>query len=950
MTLLELLYVLNDNADSKNNDVVKCKRLLDALTKWNRNSSAFYRWARLPSDNILSDSSKCIPYPSVAISRQDIYRSYDLLQKQRLILRRYGPEMDTIMTDITQSNHYKLQMEFKQRLDFISDCLKALPYQIHPMENFSISSETSTILHKFDAKIEKQILQSLVSSLKSQVDHRKNLIHSRIKGAYCNLLPNRFRPYSKPELLQLASYLARHDVAFNNLPVYSTEEGDGDDRNIEIQQEPKSSAKKEKPKNAPVKPPTRSHSPPVRDTGIDVPTRKPLYAPTERQLNAAKASHLRQLINKSKTALLKLDREILAERSDLSLNERKDLIEPSVIQRHLKCPIAPTGVLKPKVRALGHKGARKTRRPTSGKWVTKTISPTLHQHSRHAFDPQSSRDTKMLSTYLKRLALEKGYKGQEEDFQLLHVDQPKKPKRSSADLNIHRNYIETSTIHYEQQYPPGLIAFLEKWGSKLDNSSYKGVRRPQVHFTSNGQLESSTESASNSTDSISEFIRRHANHNKPPQKLKSRSTENESDLLKSTNALKSMKTSVVRNSSRMISELNEDETPYRILRLPVEQYQQLLARSKTEEVVSADRCNYENLSFHKSEKPPGIVQVCASLSEEIVNACVEASANLVDNLSNEVINELLRSELAISTSSSWSSFSGISESPQQMRPPDVKQLIIPVPSKSKIQPSTPKKNSTDKLILQMPNQTTPKTLNPVKELTTPTNLSVPENKSQDYVLDGDPLARTSENKSVISHSPDQEQIVAGDGSLIKSSKEGYVIERFSTPEEVRLKSSTSDIIQIKSTNGGTLIKNASSSGSNSSLPSRVSCRKGSELGELVSLKKSFSQGHLVSVGNHETTTSRLQSQVTVDQDLLKSTLLQGVMTPEELSAPKSVMLHDKPLSLDLVTSLASSLTPDTSTSKGNTTQGTVPSPNGSSLPSSQFYEDDFESTEGIDTN
>ncbi|VDL14893.1 unnamed protein product [Hymenolepis diminuta] len=939
MTLLELLYVLNDNTDSKNNDVVKFKKLLDTLTKWNRNSSAFYRWARLPNDNVLSDSNKCIPNPSDVISRQDICRSYDLLQKQRLILRRYGPELDAIMTDITYSNQYKLQTEFKQRLDFISDCLKALPYQIHPMENFSIASETSTILHKFDAEIEKQILQSLVSSLKSQVDHRKSLIHSRIKGAYGNLLPSvyymtedgtipfyeRFHPYSKPELLQLASYLAQHDVAFNNLPVYSTEEGDGDDGNIEIQ-EPKSSAKKEKPKNAPVRPPIRSHSPPVRDTGIDVPPRKPLYAPTERQLNAAKASHLRQLINKSKTALLKLDREILAERSDLSLNEQKDRIGPSVAQRHLKCPMAPTGVLKPKVRVLGDKGARKIRRPASGKGVTKAISPTLHQCSRHAFDPRSSRDAKILSIYLQRLALEK----------------------SSADLNVPHNYIKTSAIHYEQQYPPGLIAFLEKWGSKLDNSSYKGVRRPQVHFTNNGQLESSTESVSNSTDSISEFIQRHANHNKPPQKLRSRSTESKSDLLKSTNALKSRKTSVERNSSRMISELKEGGTPYRILRLPVEQYQQLLARSKTEVVVKADRFNYENLlPFHKSERPAGIVQICDSLSEEIVNACVEASANLVDNLSNEVINELLRSELAVSTSSSWSSFSGISEFPQKMRPSDVKQLIIPVPSKSKIQPPTSKKHSIGKLTLQMPNQTGLKTLNPVKELAAPTNLSVPENKSQDFVLDGDLLARTSEIRSVISHSPDQEQIVAGDGSLIKrSSKERSVVERFSTPEEVRLKSSTSDIIQIKSINGGTLIKNASSNGSNSSPPSRVSSRKGSERGELVSLKKSFSQGYLVSIENHQTPTSRLQSQVTVGQNSLKSTLLQGVLTPKEMSPPKSVMLHDKPSSFDLITSLAGPLTPDTPTSKDNTTQETVPSLNGSS----QFYEDDFESTEGIDSN
>nr|CUU00388.1 hypothetical transcript [Hymenolepis microstoma] len=190
MTLLELLYVLNGNTVLQNDDLSKFKRLLDTLTKWNRNSSAFYRWVRLPSDTALSDSDEYILNVNEQMSRQLISRSYIILQKQSSILRRYGSELNTMTTDINQSNQYGLQTEFKQRLDFISDYLKAHPYQIHPMESFSIASEMSTGLHKFDAQTEKHILRSLISSLKSQLAFRKSRIHSKIEATYRDLLPN----------------------------------------------------------------------------------------------------------------------------------------------------------------------------------------------------------------------------------------------------------------------------------------------------------------------------------------------------------------------------------------------------------------------------------------------------------------------------------------------------------------------------------------------------------------------------------------------------------------------------------------------------------------------------------------------------------------------------------------------------------------------------------------
>nr|CDS33092.1 hypothetical protein HmN_000090900 [Hymenolepis microstoma] len=759
----------------------------------------------------------------------------------------------------------------------------------------------------------------------------------------------RFRTYSKPELLQIASYLAQHDVAFNNLPVYPTEKSDDDYLNIQIEKDPKPIVKKEKPKNTSLKPSTRSHSPPVRDTGIDVPLGKPLYAPTERQLNATQESHLRQLINRSKAALLKLDREILAERSDLSFNKQKDLFEPLRTQRLLKRPIAPTGVLKLRVRALGDKGAQKIRRPTSGRKANRATNDSLNLPSQNVPNPQSSHDTRILSAYLKRLALEKGSQRQE-NLQLIDANQPKKSPKSSVELNVSHNCAETSTIHHEQQYPPGLLAFLEKWGSKLDSSDYKEAGRPQVHFDNDEQLESSTVSTSISTDSISQFIRKHAKHNKLPRKLRSRSALNKSGPLKSINALKPKKTSVEQSTVKTVSELKEDETPYRILRLPVEQYQQILTMSKTEEVINADRYNCKTLlSSHKLEKPHGIVQVSEALSEEIGGACVGAIANLVENLSNELINELLRSELAISTSSSWSSFSGISESPQQMLYPDVKQLIMPISSKSKIlQSSTPKKNSIEKSKLQMPNQTAPKTLGPVEDGTTPTGLSVPENTSPVFVLDSDSLFRNPGFRVEVVHFTDQKQAIAeGDGLIGGSSNEGFILERASTPEEVRLKSSNSDIIHIKSTNGDILIKNASSGESNSSLPSRVLSQRGPEPEEAVSLKSGSSQGDLVLIDNtDQTPTSKVHSQVTAGHNSLKSNHYQNVL------ASKALIPSDNPLSLVLLPPIARSHTPDIETidtsifSNNSATQGTTSPPNGSSQHSYQFYEDDFETTEG----
>lgn len=190
LTLLEILFILNKEKNPKGRNLTQLKHLIDWLTKWNRDSSAFYYWMRLPSDNAIPKLESSIPLSNGAYSSQDIYKSYHALQKQRSILSRHVHDLDVMTAETSKTNHFNLRKEFKHRLDFVSDYLKAPPYQIHPMATWSMASESSKTSYRFNMKSEKQILQSLVSSLKIQAENKRDHIHSRIKEFYHDLLPN----------------------------------------------------------------------------------------------------------------------------------------------------------------------------------------------------------------------------------------------------------------------------------------------------------------------------------------------------------------------------------------------------------------------------------------------------------------------------------------------------------------------------------------------------------------------------------------------------------------------------------------------------------------------------------------------------------------------------------------------------------------------------------------
>lgn len=83
---------------------------------------------------------------------------------------------------------------------------------------------------------------------------------------------------------------------------------------------------------------------------------------------------MRQLINKSKAALLNLDSEISAQRAGVDLHMPSNGSRMSVRYHPPRRTVAPSGVLKPRIRILGDKGVQKEKRSALERWASETVS------------------------------------------------------------------------------------------------------------------------------------------------------------------------------------------------------------------------------------------------------------------------------------------------------------------------------------------------------------------------------------------------------------------------------------------------------------------------------------------------------------------------------------------------------------------------------------------------
>ncbi|CDS41022.1 conserved hypothetical protein [Echinococcus multilocularis] len=463
-----------------------------------------------------------------------------------------------------------------------------------------------------------------------------------------------FMEYSNPELLQLASYLAQHDVTFSNLPQYPTEDSeDGDKESIEAV---KPMIRHESHRAVSNRPPLRTCSPPVRDKNLNYPQRKPLHAPTERQLNASK---LRQLINKSKAALLDLDSDILAERAAVNLHMPPTGNKMSVRYRLPRGAVASSGVLKPCVRLLGEKGARKGKRSVLGRRVDETAS-TYHKAFRHPGRCRTH-DTDLLSSYLKRLSL----------AELPRVDTVP-------------GFRSQKYSRYQQKFPPELVAFLEKWGATLGVHGSNAIKGIRISPSRSCFLDSLSETSSASTDSIEKFIRNYAKQQSPYQNrtLGTREVEqNRHDSPKTCHFEYSPRAQCIPKVKTPLTEEPSITSTYQTLRLPVEQYRRLLADSRTTEAAHEERWRRGGLASNTIF----LSRLCDWLAEEIVDSCIETGTNLIDSFSNDIIDELFRHELVTSPCSPWDSFSGLAGSPQLQQTSILQRLLPHAPSEAPIE-------------------------------------------------------------------------------------------------------------------------------------------------------------------------------------------------------------------------------------------------------------------------
>lgn len=190
VTFLELVYILDIHKYAKTPVVKKVKQFLDLLSKWIRNSAAFYRWLRFSSGNVHGTTSSLPSLHDGERYVDDLVNTYGGLESFKSILMHCAPNPETMTIATFNRNDSVLQEEYKRRLDYAADYMKTTLYSIFPTSNYSVISEKSSSPLCFNAKTEKQVLQSLVSSLNNLYCIRRERIHSRLMESYRVIIPS----------------------------------------------------------------------------------------------------------------------------------------------------------------------------------------------------------------------------------------------------------------------------------------------------------------------------------------------------------------------------------------------------------------------------------------------------------------------------------------------------------------------------------------------------------------------------------------------------------------------------------------------------------------------------------------------------------------------------------------------------------------------------------------
>ncbi len=191
LTIVELAHILRKLNEDTDSPFISRKHMLDSLTLWNRNSSAFLRWLRipLPAGSLTDKASSKNNIEANKLANLARYYNTIRIYQDRISVYRQNCHSEQYASSI-EGKEVALLREFRARLDSVTTNLRVPAYQVHPMSTFCIETEKSKNDSLFDSRTEKRILASILSSLKTRVETKRERLHLQLMDSFQHTVPS----------------------------------------------------------------------------------------------------------------------------------------------------------------------------------------------------------------------------------------------------------------------------------------------------------------------------------------------------------------------------------------------------------------------------------------------------------------------------------------------------------------------------------------------------------------------------------------------------------------------------------------------------------------------------------------------------------------------------------------------------------------------------------------
>lgn len=189
LTLKEIMHIFRNLNGDHDAALKNQKHLIDMLTLCNRNSSAFLRWLRI--------SLNCTPleydHNEHDGHKNSLQQCYSILHHMEPRLSAYYRDHQVNRPSFSVCKDEESQLrKFHETLDWVTRCLNAPMYEVHPMSSASIQIEhsSSRASRLLNSETEKKTLASIRSCLRIQTELKKERLHSVLIDAFQEIVPS----------------------------------------------------------------------------------------------------------------------------------------------------------------------------------------------------------------------------------------------------------------------------------------------------------------------------------------------------------------------------------------------------------------------------------------------------------------------------------------------------------------------------------------------------------------------------------------------------------------------------------------------------------------------------------------------------------------------------------------------------------------------------------------